>query len=120
MLEYLGTPLFVVTDVSFVKYWVKELLNFSKVYFANFDKRLHRNKILQKSMAKYSKIPTTQTRKKMKKNKMAPLPVLDAVYGYMGSAITPLILTISQDKRFDRRTLRCKNYIQRFVKISRF
>ena len=120
MLEYLGTPLFVVTDVSFVKYWVKELLNFSKVYFANFDKRLHRNKILQKSMAKYSKIPTTQTRKKKKKNKMAPLPVLDAVYEYMGSAITPLILTISQDKRFDRRTLRCKNYIQRFAKKSRF
>ena len=47
MLEYLGTPLFVVTDVSFVKYWAKELLNFSKVYFANFEKRLHRNKILQ-------------------------------------------------------------------------
>ena len=51
---------------------------------------------------------------------MAPLPVLDAVYEYMGSAITPLILTISQDKRFDRRTLRCKNYIQRFAKKSRF
>ena len=61
-------------------------------------------------MAEYSKIPTTQKRKKKKKNKMATLPVLDAVHGYMGSAITPLILTISQDKRFDRRTLRCNAF----------
>ena len=47
MLEFLGTPLFFIY-ISFTKYWVKELLYFVKIYFANFDRRLNGNKTLIK------------------------------------------------------------------------